>query len=58
MLIDDIVREPELRAGRVFVYQRNVERTLDAPSLIAVEDAVVRFLGEEIEFVEKAPTPA
>jgi len=58
VLIDDVVREPELRAGRVFVYQRNVERTLDAPSLIAVEDAVLRFLGEEIEFVEKAPPAA
>jgi tetratricopeptide (TPR) repeat protein len=55
VLIDDVRREPELRAGRVFVYQRNVERTLESPSLVAVEDAIVRFLGEELEFVEAGP---
>jgi tetratricopeptide (TPR) repeat protein len=58
LLLDDVAREPTLKAGRLFVYQRNVERTLETPSLIAVEDAIVRFVGEELEFLKKGPPPA
>ncbi len=57
MLLDDITRAPELRVGRLFVYQRNVERTLPQPSLLAIEEAIVKFLAEEIEFLKKDPGP-
>ena len=57
LLFDDVNREPALKAGRLFVYQRNVERTLETPSLLAIEDASVKFLAEELEFVKKGPPP-
>lgn len=61
ILLDDITRNPEgelpIKVGRLFVYQRNVERTIPQPSLIAIEDAIVKFLAEEIEHLEKDPPP-
>jgi tetratricopeptide (TPR) repeat protein len=49
VLLDDLSPEGAApRAGRVFVYQRNVERDL---GLADIEDEIARALREEIEYV-------
>jgi len=57
LLFDDITRVPELKVGRLFVYQRNIERGLPQPSLFAIEDAIVRFIAEELEHIKNEPPP-
>jgi Flp pilus assembly protein TadD len=50
VLLDDLSPEGEPpRVGRVFVYQRNVERTASGP--IAIEEEIARALAEELEYV-------
>lgn len=50
VLLDDLAPEGEPpRAGRVFVYQRNVERPLADAG--AIEDEIVRAIVDEIEHV-------
>jgi Tfp pilus assembly protein PilF len=51
-------RDAPPHAGRVFVYQRNAERMVDAPSRL--EDELVRLLQAELEatFPALAPAPA
>jgi hypothetical protein len=50
VLLEDLSPEGEPpRAGRVFVYQWNIER--NAPSPADIEDEIVRALRDEIEYV-------
>lgn len=50
VLLDDVGAEGEPpRAGRVFVYQRNVERVAAGP--MEIEEEIARSLTEEIEHV-------
>ena len=59
VLLDDIGPEGgPPRAGRVFVYQRNIERMAAGP--MELEEEIARAITEEIEhvFPELQPTPA
>jgi hypothetical protein len=49
-------RDSAPHAGRVFVYQRNAERLVDAPGKL--EDELMRLLQAEIEATFPALAPA
>lgn len=49
VLLDDLSREGEpRRVGRVFVYQRNVERLLSGRSLLELEDTIAKAIADEV----------
>lgn len=59
VLLDDLSRPEEpRRAGRVFVYQRNVERLLTGRSLFELEDAIAKAIADEVRMTFEPPAGA
>jgi hypothetical protein len=58
VLLDALGEREQAKAGRAFVYQRNVERMSEGPAKL--EDDLLRFLQGEIEatFPSLAPPAA
>jgi tetratricopeptide (TPR) repeat protein len=56
VLLDALGEAPQLKAGRAFVYQRNVERMSEGPSKL--EEDLLRFLQSELEATFPALAPA
>lgn len=57
VLLDDLSREGEpRRVGRVFVYQRNVERLLTGRSLLELEDVIAKAIADEVRLTFEPPS--
>jgi tetratricopeptide (TPR) repeat protein len=54
LLMEDVTGTgPDLRVGRLFVYQRNVERV--CPEILALEDEILRGLEHELSVLAEQP---